>query len=117
MSFWVSAIAAAKMAVKTPMLATTHIAVGALGEDRVGAGDHVDAGVDHRGGVDQGADRGRALHRVRQPDVQRELGALADRAGEEQQGDQRDLPLGSSVADPREDLVELQRARARSRWP
>ena len=29
MSFWVSAIAAAKMAVKTPMLATTHMAVGA----------------------------------------------------------------------------------------
>ena len=28
MSFWVSAIAAAKMAVKTPMLATTHIAAG-----------------------------------------------------------------------------------------
>ena len=29
MSFCVSAIAAAKMAVKTPMMATTHMAVGA----------------------------------------------------------------------------------------
>ena len=56
-------------------------------EERVRARHHVHAGVDHGGGVDQRADRRGALHGVRQPDVQRELGALADGAGEEQQAD------------------------------
>ena len=51
-----------------------------VAEERVHPGDEVDAGVDHRRGMDQGRDRGRALHRVRQPDVERELGALAHRA-------------------------------------
>ena len=80
MSVWVNAIEAARMAVKMPIAATTTMTSGARGEDRVGAGDEVDAGVDHRRGVDQGRHRGRALHRVRQPDVERELGALADGA-------------------------------------
>ena len=34
----------------------------------------VDARGDHRGGVDESADRRGALHGVREPDVQRELG-------------------------------------------
>ncbi len=42
-------------------------------------------GGDHRRGVDQRRDRRRAGHRVRQPDVQRELRGLADDAGAEQQ--------------------------------
>ena len=58
-----------------------------VGEDRVGAGDEVDAGVDHRRGMDQRADRRRAFHGVGQPDVERELGALAHRAHEQQQRD------------------------------
>ena len=53
-------------------------------EKRRAAGDQVDAGGDHGGGVDQGADRGGAFHGVGQPDVQRELGGFADRAAEEQ---------------------------------
>ena len=41
--------------------------------------------------MDQGRDRRRALHRVRQPDVQRELRALAHRADEQQDADQSDV--------------------------
>ena len=47
--------------------------------ERPHARDQVDAGRDHRGGVDQRGDRGRALHRVRQPGVQRQLRRLGDR--------------------------------------
>ena len=39
-------------------------------EHRRQAADHEHAGGDHRRGVDQGADRGRALHRVGQPGVE-----------------------------------------------
>ena len=49
-------------------------------EDGQHARHHVDAGDDHRRGVDQRGDRRRALHRVGEPDVQRELAGLADRA-------------------------------------
>ena len=42
-----------------------------------------DTGADHGGGMDKGADRGRTLHGIRQPYVQRELGALADSPGKE----------------------------------
>src|SRR5258708_6921277 len=42
---------------------------------------------DHGGCVNQRADRRRTFHRVRQPDVQRELSGFADRAAENQQGD------------------------------
>ncbi len=54
---------------------------------RLHAGHQVDAGRHHRGRVDQGRDRRRALHGVGQPDVQRELRRLADRADEQQQRD------------------------------
>ncbi len=49
-------------------------------EEHVGAGDQVDAGRDHGGGVDQGADRRGAGHGVGQPGLQRQLGRLAHRA-------------------------------------
>ena len=49
---------------------------------------HVNAGRDHGGRVDHRADRSGALHRVRQPDLERELGALAHRARKEQQADE-----------------------------
>ena len=58
-------------------------------EQRVGAGDEVDAGGDHGRGVDQRRDRGRAGHRVRQPGLQRQLRRLAHRAAEQQQADHR----------------------------
>ena len=44
-----------RCAVKAPMPATTSMAVGACGEDRVGARDQVDAGRHHRRGVDERA--------------------------------------------------------------
>ncbi len=50
---------------------------GSLIENRQHAPDQVHPGGHHRGGVDQGADRRGAFHRVGQPDVQRELRALA----------------------------------------
>ena len=71
------------------MVATTNIAFWRFLEDRMRPGHQVDAGGDHRRGVDQGGNRRRTFHRVRQPDVQRELRALADRAREEQQRDAR----------------------------
>ena len=64
-----------------------HHRVGRQAEEHVRADDHVDAGRDHRGGVDQRGDRRRAGHGVRQPDVQRDLRRLAARADEEQQAD------------------------------
>ena len=41
--------------------------------------DHVDPRRDHRRGVDQGTDRRRAGHRVRQPDIERDLRRFAGR--------------------------------------
>ena len=59
--------------------------VGAHVDEWDHACDQVEPCVDHRGGVYQGRDRGRALHCVWQPDVQRELGGLAHRPDEEHQ--------------------------------
>ena len=56
--------------------------------DRRRAGDHVDPRGHHRGRVDQRRDGRRALHRVGQPDVERQLRALAGGACEEQETDQ-----------------------------
>ena len=58
-------------------------------EQREAAADEVDAGRDHRRGVDEGADRRRAFHRVGQPHVQRELRRLADAAEEDAQPGRR----------------------------
>ena len=58
-------------------------------EQRRAAGNHVDAGRDHRGRVDQGADGRGAFHRVGQPDMQRKLGALAAGPGQQQQANRR----------------------------
>ena len=52
--------------------------------------DHVDAGGDHGGRVDQGRDGRRALHGVGQPGVQEELGRLAHGADEEEPAGQVD---------------------------
>ena len=54
-------------------------------EEWINPADQVNTGCDHRCRMDQGADRGRAFHRVRQPDVQRELRGLADAAEEDAQ--------------------------------
>src|SRR4029077_2451291 len=52
--------------------------------DGVHAHDHVDAGGDHSGGVDEGADGRGAFHGVRKPDVERNLRGFAHGADEEQ---------------------------------
>ena len=64
-------------AVAAPTTATTMSAVGGLVVERAEPRDHVDAGRHHRRRVDQRRHRRRALHRVGQPDVQRDLRALA----------------------------------------
>ena len=75
-------------------------------EDDVGAGHHVDAGGDHGGGVDEGGDGGRTLHRVRKPDVERELRALAAGAEEEEQGNPGEGADGN-LWDLGEDFLEV----------
>ena len=69
-------------------------------EQRVHARDQVDAGGDHRRGVDQGADRSRALHGVREPGVERQLGRLGERADQDQEAGGHERPLVGA-----EDLV------------
>ena len=56
--------------------------------ERIGAHHDVDAGGDHGRGVDQGRHRRRTGHGVGQPDVERNLSALAGGAQEESQGDE-----------------------------
>ena len=57
------------------------------GEQEAHAGHEVDAGGDHRRGVDERGDRRRAGHGVGEPDVERELGGLAEEAAHEQRAD------------------------------
>ena len=66
-------------------------------DDREEAGQQVDAGGDHGRGVDERGDGRRALHGVGQPDVQRELGALADRPGGQPEGEQRQHRLAQDA--------------------
>ena len=104
---------------------------GRRGEQRRAAGHHVHAGGDHRGGVNERADGRRAFHRIGQPDVQRELGAFAAGAQEQEQAngsgeracrvvagenavltqDATDKPsLGRRVSDLRRDALGVGRA-------
>ena len=69
------------------MVATTASASGGAVEEDVAARDHVDAGGDHGGGVDEGGDRRGAFHRVGQPDVERDLRGFAGGAEDQEQGD------------------------------
>ena len=66
------------------------------GEQEAHAGHEVDAGGHHRRGVDECGDRRRASHRVREPDVERELGGLTEEAAHEQRADGDGDGLGSS---------------------
>jgi hypothetical protein len=100
------------------MTVTTPSATGASSNKRRQARHHEHAGGDHGRGVDEGGDRRRALHRVRQPGVQQELRRLAHGAHEQQQaGDgQRvdihaeDMDLLADEAGRRgEDLIERDR--------
>ena len=60
-------------------------------DQKTDADQHVNAGRHHRRRMDQRGDRRRAFHRIRQPDVQRKLRGLADRAAKnEKRGGRRD---------------------------
>src|SRR5438445_5287906 len=59
-------------------------------EENVRARDNVDSRGDYRGCVDQGADRGRALHRVGKQDGKRQLRGLDACSGKEQQAGNRE---------------------------
>ncbi len=63
-------------------------------EDVGGADDQVDARGHHRRGVDEGRDRGRALHRVPEPGLQRYLSRLAAGGEQQHQADGGELALG-----------------------
>ena len=70
------------------------------------AAQHVHARRHHRRGMNQRADRRGAFHGVGQPDVQRELRALAHRAAEDQQaGGRRQRAQGLRVG--RQGLLDL----------
>ena len=85
MSLLTRPIVAAKIGVKPPMHGDDRQRLRHRSKSGIDAADQVDAGGDHRRGVDQRRDRRRAFHRVGQPDVQRELAALADGAREQAQ--------------------------------
>ena len=86
--------------------------VGRKSEEHVAPGDHVDAGRDHRRGVDQSGHRRRSRHRVREPDVERHLRGLSHRSQEQAEADERHPGgvrnrIGSRG---REHLAEVERA-------
>ncbi len=62
---------------------------GCVFEHRRQAGDHKDARGDHRRRMDQGGNRGRALHRVGQPSVQRDLGRFPHRPDKQKDAGER----------------------------
>ncbi len=91
-------------------------------EEEVEPRHHVDAGGHHGGRVDQRRDGRRSGHRVRQPDVERQLRALSRRADEEEDADDcqhREAPerhalealghAGALVADLVAQLAEFDR--------
>jgi hypothetical protein len=80
-------MSAASNAVKPPIQRNDCQCIGR--EDEEHAAEHVNTGGHHRRGVDERADGRRAFHRVRQPDVQRELRRLADRTAEDQETSER----------------------------
>ena len=83
-------------------------------EDRVEPHDHVNARSHHRRRVDQRADRRRAFHGVRQPDVERNLRRLAGGADKQEQSDRRHhrrAYVKVARGNGRANLVEIDRAK------
>ena len=64
-----------------------------MAEKREQPGEQEYTGGDHGGRMQEGADRGRALHGIGQPCQQGELGALADDTAEYQHGTDRGEPV------------------------
>ncbi len=81
-------------------------------KEREGTRHEIDAGGNHRRGVDERTHRRRALHRVWQPDVQRELRGLADRAKEDEEHRHRQrLLVQTTGAGELGERCELERPR------
>ena len=89
MSFWKRPIEAAKSAVAAPIDGDRGHRRRREHEDAREAAHEVDARGDHRGRVDERGDRRGAGHRVGEPDVERDLRALAGAAEEDGEPDQR----------------------------
>jgi hypothetical protein len=91
MSFCATAISAAKTAVKCAhpgdhrQRRRRSAGQRAGLHQRIDARDQINAGGHHGRRVNQRGDRRGAFHRIRQPDVQRKLAALARRSGKDQQ--------------------------------
>ncbi len=83
-----AAIRAASSAVSAPTLDHRQPPVRHIFKGRVEARQQVDAGVDHRGGMDQGADRGGRFHGVGQPGLEGHLRRFGGRGDQEAEGSQ-----------------------------
>src|SRR5665213_996703 len=84
-------------------------------EEDTRAGNHVYAGRDHGGGVDERGDRCGTFHGVGQPDIERKLRALSGRAEKQTKrdgGEHTTLP-GRACGQLRRDLAEGQGAEVR----
>ena len=75
--------------------------------------DQVDARGHHRRGVDQRGDGRRAGHRIREPDVERHLRGLPDRAREQKERDRRRGVLRDLAGLSAQHLREVERAELR----
>ena len=87
--------------------------IGAWLKKKIEPGDHIDARGHHGRGVDQRAHRRRPLHRVRKPDVERNLRRFPRRADKEQQGDERQCPearLWTQRGRRSREVLEIERA-------
>ena len=91
------------------MIALMSAAVGASSKSGNVRAIRYTPGGDHRRRVDQGGHGRGALHRVRQPGVERQLGGLGERADEQQQAGRHDRARRSARTPPA-------RARTRPRY-
>ena len=107
MSVWTSAISPATRSVDRAEAGGEVLHVGRGSKSGLRAHDQVDAGGDHRRRVDEGADRRRALHRVREPRLERELRRLGDRAAEQAERDEvRDRRAVAESPSPRTTIAK-----------
>ena len=90
MSHCLRPIDAAKIAVSAPMSTTTSCATGASEKSTLLRAIEIDARRHHRRRVDERGDGRRTGHGVGQPDVERDLRALAGAAEEQEETDRRD---------------------------
>ena len=110
MSRWPMAMVAANRAVTAPTVATIARRHRRQLEEGAGAGNQVDTGGHHGGGVDEGRDRRRALHGVGQPHVERQLSRLAGSADQQKKRDGGGFAGGQQIGGLLEDDVVRERA-------